>query len=150
MGGFSMTHSLWESGNVEAQQPENERPAGLELQPMQPEVEFLPEFEEQSGREQHPEPPSLVQPAEPEILALSVDEFAALEDRILRAVNLVKRERQARSEAEERAARAEAQLREQAPMMDRLQMEVHTLRVERDQVRQRVERLLSQLDALEL
>jgi hypothetical protein len=29
-------------------------------------------------------------------------------------------------------------------------MEVHTLRVERDQVRQRVERLLSQLDALEL
>jgi hypothetical protein len=150
MGGFSMTQSLWESGDVEAQQPENERTAGLELQPMQPGGEFLPEFEAQPGRGQHPEPPSLVQPAEPEILALSMDEFAALEERILRAVNLVKRERQARGEAEERAARAETQLREQAPMMDRLQMEVHSLRVERDQVRQRVERLLSQLDALEL
>jgi hypothetical protein len=35
-------------------------------------------------------------------------------------------------------------------MIDQLQAEVHTLRTERDQVRQRVERLLAQLDALEL
>jgi uncharacterized coiled-coil DUF342 family protein len=34
--------------------------------------------------------------------------------------------------------------------MDQLQNEINALRAERDQVRQRVERLLAQLDALEL
>ena len=90
------------------------------------------------------------QPEEPATLALSVDDFSALEDRILRAVNLVKRERLARAEAEERAAKAEAQLSEQVPLVEHLQKEMNTLRSERDHVRQRVERLLAQLDALEL
>ncbi|MGD0802410.1 MAG: hypothetical protein ABR906_13950 [Terracidiphilus sp.] len=81
---------------------------------------------------------------------LSVDEFSALEERILRTVDVVKRERQARAEAEDRAKAAEAQLREAAPLFERLEKEVNALRGERDQVRQRVERLLSQLDALEL
>jgi molecular chaperone GrpE (heat shock protein) len=88
--------------------------------------------------------------AEPETLALSADDFSALEERILRAVNLVKRERLARTEAEERAAQAEAKLAEQLPVSDSLQSEVNALRAERDQVRQRVEKLLSQLDALEV
>ncbi len=83
-------------------------------------------------------------------LRLSVDEFSALEERIVRAVNLVKRERQERAAAEERASAAEEKLSEQAPLADRLQKEVCALRDERDQVRQRVERLLAQLDALEL
>ena len=88
--------------------------------------------------------------AEPGSLALSVDDFSALEDRILRAVDLVKRERLARAEAEARAAKAEAQLSEQAPLVEHLQKDLNTLRSERDQVRQRVEKLLAQLDALEL
>ena len=88
--------------------------------------------------------------AESSALRLSVDEFSALEERILRAVNLVKRERFDRAAAEERASAAEAQLREQGPLADRLQAEVKALRDERDHVRQRVERLLAQLDALEL
>ncbi len=88
--------------------------------------------------------------AEPVALALSADDFSALEERIVRAVELVKRERQARIEAEERAARAEAQLGDQSPLIDQLKQEVRALRSERDHVRQRVERLLSQLDALEL
>ncbi len=88
--------------------------------------------------------------SDPGALALSVDDFAALEDRVLRAVNLVKRERVARAEAEERAGMAEARLAEQVPQVDRLQGELTTLRTERDHVRQRVERLLAQLDALEL
>ncbi len=88
--------------------------------------------------------------AEPAALAVSVDEFAALEERIRRAVELVKRERQARAEAEERAAKAEEKLQAQSPVVEQLQRELHVLRVERDQVRQRVERLLAQLDALEL
>ena len=80
----------------------------------------------------------------------SADDFSALEERILRAVELVKRERQARAAAEERATKAEAQLSEQAPLVEQLKQEVRSLRAERDHVRQRVERLLSQLDALEL
>jgi hypothetical protein len=88
--------------------------------------------------------------AEPAALALSANDFSALEERILRTIELVKRERQARTAAEERAAKAEGQLTEQAPVVDQLKQEVHSLRAERDQVRQRVERLLSQLDSLEL
>jgi uncharacterized coiled-coil protein SlyX len=65
-------------------------------------------------------------------------------------VNLVKRERTDRAAAEERASAAEAKLSEQAPLAERLEKEVSALRGERDQVRQRVERLLAQLDALEL
>jgi len=97
-------------------------------------------------------------------LAVSVDDFSALEDRVRRAVDVVKRERQARAavesraaelemratEAEARAAEAETQLQAQAPLLERLESEMNALRTERDQVRQRVERLLAQLDALEL
>jgi uncharacterized coiled-coil protein SlyX len=107
---------------------------------------FEPGIEEEtSGENQHENPGG-----EPETLALSANDFSALEERVLRTVNLVKRERLARSEAEERAAKAEAKLAEQAPVADSLQNEVTALRAEREQVRQRVERLLSQLDALEL
>ncbi len=88
--------------------------------------------------------------AEPTAVTLSADDFSALEDRVVRAVELVKRERLARAAAEERASKAEAQLAEETPVVDQLKQEIRTLRAERDQVRQRVERLLSQLDALEL
>ena len=88
--------------------------------------------------------------AESSALTLSSDDFSALEERILRAVELVKKERQVRAAAEKRADAAEAQLREATPLAETLQKEVSALRAERDQVRQRVERLLSQLDALEL
>jgi FtsZ-binding cell division protein ZapB len=96
------------------------------------------------------EQPASGHEAEPDAPALSVDEFSALEERILRAVNLVKQERLDRAEAEERASAAEEKLREQAPLAERLEREVSALRGERDHVRQRVERLLAQLDALEL
>lgn len=90
--------------------------------------------------------------------ALTVDDFTALEERILRAVTLVRSERQARATAEERAAalefsiqtRFEIQAQEQAAAIERLEQEVLALRKEREQVRQRVERLLGQLDALEI
>ncbi len=94
---------------------------------------------------------------EPAALAVSADDFAALEERIHRAVELVKRERQARAGAEARSAelearvtQAEAQVQAQSPMVEQLQNELNALRAERDQVRQRVERLLKQLDTLEL
>lgn len=93
---------------------------------------------------------SAVQPVGVGALALSADDFSALEERIVRAVELVKKERLSRVAAEERAAKIEAQLGGQAPLIDQLNAEVRSLRSERDHVRQRVERLLSQLDALEL
>lgn len=97
-------------------------------------------------------------------LAVSVDDFSALEDRVRRAVDVVRKERHARIAAEARAvelesravefearaAQAEAQAQTQSPLLERLQSELNALRAERDQVRERVERLLKQLDALEL
>jgi PHD/YefM family antitoxin component YafN of YafNO toxin-antitoxin module len=119
-----MSQSFWEPETMEEAQPE------LEVE--------QPELEAQESA------------AEPEAVSLSVDDFSALEERILRAVNLVKQERLARAEADQRVAAVEAQLREQGPLAEQLQTEVSALRAERDHVRQRVERLLAQLDALEL
>lgn len=128
-----MSQFTWEPEAVEETQPE------LELQ--EPEAESV---------EQPIEETVVESVEESGALALSVDEFSALEERILRAVNLVKRERLARAEAEERANQAEEQLRQQMPLVDRLQEEVNLLRTERNQVHHRVEKLLAQLDALEL
>jgi hypothetical protein len=95
--------------------------------------------------------PSPAIAAEPDSMTvLTVDDFAALEERILRAVSLVRRERQARIAAEERANVLEVEVQAQVPAIERLQQEVDSLRAEREQVRLRVERLLSQLDAMEL
>jgi hypothetical protein len=110
------------------------------------ELPWAPEVAEQNQTDHQAENPA----GEPGTLALSQDDFSSLEDRILRAVNLVKRERLARAAAEERATQAEAKLNEQTPVTEQLQKEVSSLRAERDHVRQRVEKLLSQLDALEL
>jgi hypothetical protein len=107
---------------------------------------FDSEVAEESKTAQH----TLNPQSETAALALSADDFSALEERVVRAVELVKRERLARTAADERAARAEAQLAEQGPLVDQMKQEIRSLRTERDQVRQRVERLLSQLDALEL
>ena len=97
-------------------------------------------------------------------LAVSTDDFAALEQRVLRAVEMLKHERQARASAEVRIAEAEecaastlaqlgplqAQVDHQTPLIEQLQSEILSLRAERDTVRQRVERLLEQLDSLEI
>lgn len=83
-------------------------------------------------------------------LALSSADFSALEDRVARAVKLVKNERDARAAAEHRAETLDTQLSEQLAIVRTLQEEVQALNAERDQVRQRVEKLLSQLDSLEL
>lgn len=83
-------------------------------------------------------------------LALSSADFSALEERVARAVKLVKTEREARAAAERRAEGLDTQLSEQLVLAKSLQEEVRALNAERDQVRQRVEKLLSQLDSLEL
>jgi uncharacterized coiled-coil protein SlyX len=114
----------------------------------EPEQKSEPEPQPESELKSDPEPQEPA--AEPATLTLSANDFSALEDRILRAVEVVRRERAARAAAEERAARAESQLRMQAPLVEQLEKDLSALRAERDQVRERVERLLGQLDALEL
>lgn len=99
---------------------------------------------------QFPHEAEAPEPAPAQVIAVSADEFSALEERILRTVHVVKREKAARAEAEEHAARLQAELSQQQPQLDAAQAENKTLRQERDQVRQRVERLLEQLDSLEL
>jgi hypothetical protein len=115
------------------------------------EVFIMPEFSwgKEAAEEAASQPRNQLA-AEPETLALSSDDFSALEERVSRAVNIVRRERQARAEAQERAGQAEAQVREQALLVDNLQKELNAMRAERDQVRQRVDRLLAQLNMLEL
>lgn len=87
--------------------------------------------------------------SEPGTLAVSAGEFAALEERVLRAVNLVKREKIARAEAEERATTAEMKVSEQSEAIAHLQKEIADLRAEREAVKQRVGKLVAHLDALE-
>jgi hypothetical protein len=132
--------------HVEVAEPAPVEPAHTQFEFGEPEAqpEIQSEIQPESKMESAPESSTDA------TLPLTVDDFSALEDRVLRAVNLVRRERQARTEAEVRTKELEAQVLEQLPMINQLQKEVDSLRVEREQVRQRVERLLSQLDALEL
>jgi chromosome segregation ATPase len=83
-------------------------------------------------------------------LALSSNDFSALEERVARTVKLVKSERQARAAAEQRAESLDSQLSEQLTLVKTQQEEIRALNAERDQVRRRVEKLLSQLDSLEV
>jgi Mg2+ and Co2+ transporter CorA len=80
------------------------------------ESEMFPEVAEPEVAEEVQEHSQ--EPAHTEALALSVDEFAALEERVLRAVNLVKRERVARVAAEEHAKQMEAKLAEHAEKLN--------------------------------
>ena len=88
---------------------------------------------------------SAVSLQEPEVV---VDDFVALEQRVLRAVELVKSERAARSEAEQRAGRLQSELEAQTVQLEQAQEQVRTLEQDREQVRQRVEKLLKQLDEI--
>jgi hypothetical protein len=110
----------------------------------------MTEFEWNGADNQDAEPDSEDRVRETGTLTLSVNDFSALEERVLRAVEVVRRERQARTAAEERATHAETELRGQSQLIEQTEKELSALRAERDQVRQRVERLLGELDALEL
>jgi septal ring factor EnvC (AmiA/AmiB activator) len=81
-------------------------------------------------------------------LPIPVDDFSALEDRIVRAVELVKSERLARTEAEQNAARLQSMMDAQAALLEQAKEQLRTLERERDHVRQRVERLLKQIDEI--
>ena len=80
--------------------------------------------------------------------SISVDEFQALEQKVLRAVEVVKREREVRAAAEAEVASLRAQLAEQQSLSTMVESELTTLTKERESVRLRVEKMLQQMDEL--
>jgi uncharacterized coiled-coil DUF342 family protein len=91
--------------------------------------------------------------------AMSVDEFQALEQKVLRAVEIVKKEREARSAAEAEVASLREQLKAQSAAAEERARDSHrereaaesqiaALSKERETVKQRVEKMLEQMDEL--
>ena len=79
---------------------------------------------------------------------ISVDEFQALEQKVLRAVEIVRHEREARAAAEAEATSLREQLSRLTAQMTDAQSSVQTLNQEREAVKTRVERMLRQMDEL--
>jgi hypothetical protein len=79
---------------------------------------------------------------------ISADEFQALEQKVLRAVEIVKREREARAAAEAEVASLREQLAIYQSNQQAVETELNTLNKEREQVRVRVEKMLQQIDEL--
>ncbi|MCL2661494.1 MAG: hypothetical protein FWD64_13380 [Acidobacteriaceae bacterium] len=79
---------------------------------------------------------------------LHLDEFQALEQKVLRAVEIVKKERELRAAAEAELASLREQLEYQTLMASEAQTTINTLTQERDGVRQRVEKMLQHMDDL--
>lgn len=86
---------------------------------------------------------------------VSVDEFQALEAKVLQTVDLIRREREARAavEAERNAAEAKAsalgeRLRSLEEANSTAQTEIEGYHRDREMLRGRVERLLAQMDEL--
>jgi hypothetical protein len=80
--------------------------------------------------------------------SISADEFQALEQKVLRAVEIVKREREARAAAEAEVASLRDQLAAQQSAASANESELNTLTKEREAVRLRVEKMLHQMDEL--
>jgi hypothetical protein len=80
--------------------------------------------------------------------SISADEFQALEQKVLRAVEIVKREREARTAAEAEVASLREQLAAQQNAASANENELSTLNKEREAVRLRVEKMLQQMDEL--
>ena len=80
--------------------------------------------------------------------AISADEFQALEQRVLRAVEIVRKEREARAAAEAEVASLREQLDSLKHSSNDAQTQITSLNQERTTVRLRVEKMLQQMDEL--
>ncbi len=79
---------------------------------------------------------------------VSADEFQALEQKVLRAVEIVKKEREARAAAEAEVAALREELATYKSNARVAETELNTLTKEREQVRVRVEKMMQQIDEL--
>ena len=80
--------------------------------------------------------------------AITADEFQALEQKVLRAVEIVRREREARAAAEAEVAALREQLDSLTNASNSAQTQITALNQERNTVRLRVEKMLQQMDEL--
>ena len=76
------------------------------------------------------------------------DDFQALEDKIYRTIELYKSAQEARATAERDVKRLREQLEEREEEVDSLRRETVGLRKEREDIRARVEKMLSHIDHL--
>ena len=74
------------------------------------------------------------------------DDFQALEDKIYRTIELYKSAQEARATAERDVKRLREQLEEREEEVDSLRRETVSLRKEREDIRGRVEKMLSYID----
>lgn len=85
---------------------------------------------------------------EPESEKVAGEDFPALEEKIYKAIELLKSAREAKAAAERDANRLRDQLEQREEELEVLRSEVVSLRKEREEVRGRVEKMLKQIDAL--
>jgi len=76
------------------------------------------------------------------------DDFPALEEKIYKAIELLKSAREGKAAAERDAQRLRDQLEQREEELDVLRGEMVSLRKEREEVRARVEKMLKHIDTL--
>jgi uncharacterized coiled-coil DUF342 family protein len=76
------------------------------------------------------------------------DDFPALEEKIYKAIELLKSAREGKAGAERDAQRLRDQLEQREEELDVLRGEMVSLRKEREEVRARIEKMLKQIDTL--
>ncbi|HEY6305313.1 MAG TPA: hypothetical protein VI488_02505 [Candidatus Angelobacter sp.] len=85
---------------------------------------------------------------ETEIDRPASEDFPALEEKIYKAIELLKAARAAKAAAERDAGRLREQLEQREEELEMLRSEVISLRKEREEVRGRVEKMLKHIDSL--
>ena len=93
-------------------------------------------------------PAKLAQPLEAPTQKSPSDDFPALEEKIYKAIELLKAARAGQAAAERDANRLREQLEQREEETETLRAELVSLRKEREEVRGRVEKMLKQIDAL--
>jgi uncharacterized coiled-coil DUF342 family protein len=91
---------------------------------------------------------SLPATREAEIEKSAGEDFPALEEKIYKAIELLKSAREGKAAAERDANRLRDQLEQREEELEMMRSEVVSLRKEREEVRSRVEKLLKQIDSL--
>ena len=85
---------------------------------------------------------------EPVADQVPADDFQALEEKIYRTIEMYKAARQAQASAERDAQRLRQQMEDREEELVRLRRETVQLKKEREDIRGRVEKMLSQIESL--
>ena len=78
----------------------------------------------------------------------SIDHFQKLEEKLLKAIELFKRTQAERRALEQDLDKLRVDSKERVKLVDTLERELVALRREREEVRERIEKLLERIDAL--